>query len=263
MTTASSSSLSSDTQPRKPLMMAESQGSFAYSSSGNDETTRRKVDDSLTTVTPVPIASPILRPLNLATSSQQSAASPSSSLQQQSGSPSPSSSSSGSSSPASTSAGAAAAATSSDRQDQVPRKSDKRKGSLSGSGGRGNDTTNIGSERLGSVGEEPGTCGGTIYLTTIPSIIRSPGWEYNQKYPPNSHCVWTLLAGRMISDKSDSPPAIKIKVRHLELEDDIDCRYDYLDLNGDRKLCGLIIDKEIMLNMSSARLTFNTDNNYG
>lgn len=49
----------------------------------------------------------------------------------------------------------------------------------------------------------------------------------------------------------------------MEIEDDIDCRFDHLDIVGYKRLCGQIYNKDIWLNDTSAQIAFRSDNNYG
>lgn len=102
-------------------------------------------------------------------------------------------------------------------------------------------------------------CGGNVSLTTLPAVVHSPGWEEGKKYPFNSNCEW-YLSGETV-DK-EHPPMIRIRIIHLEIEDDIDCRFDNLEIVGARRLCGQIFNKDIWLNATSATIIFRSDNNY-
>ena len=107
--------------------------------------------------------------------------------------------------------------------------------------------------------EQP-NCGGNVTVSSIPKFIRSPGWEQGVKYPADANCVWHL---RTNWDPVDGVPMIKIKINHLELEDDIDCKYDYLEARGhNKKLCGLIKNKEFAISATELVLQFRTDSNY-
>lgn len=104
------------------------------------------------------------------------------------------------------------------------------------------------------------TCdGGNLTITSTPQLLRSPGVRTG-KYPANVDCVWTL---RTNWDPVDGVPRIKIKINHLEIEDNVDCKYDFLDVRGhNRKLCGVIKDKEFVVNATELVLHFKTDSNY-
>lgn len=103
------------------------------------------------------------------------------------------------------------------------------------------------------------SCGETIILRTIPTSIQSPGWSIQSKYPPNSSCVWTLKT------PSEKSAVIKLYIHYLELEEDIECKYDYVEIVGQRKLCGTIKGREIVFNSSSTgveSIKFVSDTNY-
>lgn len=104
-------------------------------------------------------------------------------------------------------------------------------------------------------------CGGNISVTSIPKVIKSPGWDEKVKYPANSDCTWTFKTNWDMT--TDGLPTIKFKIVHLELEDDIDCKYDYFEIKGhNRKLCGLVKGKEMSVNASEVQVHFRTDSNY-
>lgn len=103
-------------------------------------------------------------------------------------------------------------------------------------------------------------CGGNVTLTTLAAVVHSPGWEEGKKYPPNSNCIWNLY-GEAVS--KDHPPLIRIRIIHMEIEDDIDCRFDHLEIVGYKRLCGQIFNKDIWLNETAAQIVFRSDNNYG
>ncbi|RWS30669.1 Coagulation factor X-like protein [Leptotrombidium deliense] len=102
------------------------------------------------------------------------------------------------------------------------------------------------------------TCGGSIILTSLPHIIRSPGWTEGRKYPPNSDCTWKVTT----SFPQAKDAIIKVKIKRLEIEDQVGCPYDFLDIKGHRRLCGFIEDKEVIVNNSKLIIVFKSDSNY-
>ncbi|RWS11401.1 Coagulation factor X-like protein [Dinothrombium tinctorium] len=105
---------------------------------------------------------------------------------------------------------------------------------------------------------EPIQCGGEVTLTSQPFVIKSPGWDENKKYPPNSDCTWKITTASSHSKNT----IIKIKVRRLEIEDQVNCPYDFLDIKGHRRLCGFIENKEFSVNSSKLLIIFKSDSNY-
>lgn len=120
----------------------------------------------------------------------------------------------------------------------------------------------INDKRVPSTSSISGTssysCGETIILRTIPTSIQSPGWVTQSKYPPNSSCTWTLKTPQ------EKSAVIKFYIHYLELEEDLDCKYDYLEVQGQRKLCGTIKGREIIFNSTTGieTITFASDTNY-
>ncbi|KAI1303134.1 Coagulation factor X [Halotydeus destructor] len=103
-------------------------------------------------------------------------------------------------------------------------------------------------------------CGGNVTISSIATLIRSPGWIQSVKYPANADCLWRLKTNW---DPVDGVPMVKFRIVHLDLEDDIECKYDYLEVKGHkRKLCGIIKDKEFAVNATEFVLHFKTDSNY-
>lgn len=94
-------------------------------------------------------------------------------------------------------------------------------------------------------------CGGNIVLSTLPSYIWSPGWLEGNDYPPNLICVWALIG---------SPNAdINIRILHMEVEDEANCMNDYVDIHGQRRLCGLVEEgKNFTVSLPLATILFTT-----
>ncbi|XP_074603910.1 uncharacterized protein LOC141857319 isoform X2 [Brevipalpus obovatus] len=102
-------------------------------------------------------------------------------------------------------------------------------------------------------------CGGLINVTSLPTLIKSPGWDRGEKYPRNMKCIWKLTTGV----HTPRQPTIKIKIKQMELEQDVpDCPYDKLEIRGHKPLCGFIQNKEFEVNSSTVALIFSTDNNF-
>jgi len=116
------------------------------------------------------------------------------------------------------------------------------------------DTTNKSSSKLNTT-----DCYYQINLMFQPVILTSPGWYQNLTYPANLECIWEV---KLISNYS-TRPKIKIKINHLEIEEDtFNCTYDYLEIKESHKLCGLIVNKEIVIPSKSTVLIFKSDDNY-
>ncbi|CAG2164721.1 unnamed protein product [Oppiella nova] len=94
-------------------------------------------------------------------------------------------------------------------------------------------------------------CGGsfTVYIS---EEITSP--LYPSKYPPNVDCRWNISAQK--------GQTIKIEIFRLNIEtNDANCKFDYLDIKGVRRLCGKVTESVIPVNTSSVELRFRSDAN--
>lgn len=118
-------------------------------------------------------------------------------------------------------------------------------------------------DQTGNAGQEnkdEGVCGGEVLLSTLPVMISSPGWIRGKKYPRRADCVWSLHGESL--ERTEGPPFVRLRFIHFDVEDNLDCQYDFLEVNQEKRLCGLILDKEILLNTSVARLVFRSDDNF-
>ena len=66
-------------------------------------------------------------------------------------------------------------------------------------------------------------CGGDFVLISLPTYIGSPGWMEGHNYPPNLSCHWNLHAPA----NSSASTGIKIRILHMQLEDDASFLKDY------------------------------------
>ena len=86
------------------------------------------------------------------------------------------------------------------------------------------------------------SCGGNFF--TDSGIIRSPGYP-NTNYPHQRDCVWLI--------EVQNGRQIVLNVTHFELENNSNCRFDYLEIHNGReerspligKFCGTTIPKSI------------------
>ena len=93
-------------------------------------------------------------------------------------------------------------------------------------------------------------CGGEVAIY-INEEITSPG--YPSKYPTDVDCKWSIRAQK--------GQTLKIEIFKLNIENDENCKFDYLDIVGVRKLCGKVTDSVISINSSSIDLRFRSDAN--
>lgn len=93
-------------------------------------------------------------------------------------------------------------------------------------------------------------CGGNVSIYTSFEIT-SP--NYPSKYPSSADCRWTVNAQK--------GQTIKVEIFKLNIESDSNCKFDYLDIRGVRKLCGRVSDSVIAVNASSVELRFRSDQN--
>lgn len=92
-----------------------------------------------------------------------------------------------------------------------------------------------------------GNCGGRVLQDS--GVIRSPRWPF--RYPEHSNCVWILETGKQ--------QQIRLNFSEFELEDQIVCQFDYLELrNGPTnespligRFCGNQLKSRVIITQSS------------
>ncbi|KAK3612450.1 hypothetical protein CHS0354_032063 [Potamilus streckersoni] len=83
------------------------------------------------------------------------------------------------------------------------------------------------------------------------SLIFSPKVNNNGNYQPGIVCIWIIL--------TEEPLWLQITIDKFALEQSTNCNKDYLEIYGDRKLCGQVWNQSVLLKKTSISMTFVSD----